>query len=81
MEKYNAIPHTKIPNVKNLNEDLRRLIEYGHKKERETVDNLFDKGLMIDLLTDYLSLVSEKELSHVLSVIVRETKNKKSKNN
>lgn len=79
IQSYNAVPHTKIKSEKSPNEDLRRLMEIGHKKEKETVGQLSDKGLNIDLLTNYLAISSETEMSHVLNTIVRETKEKKSK--
>ena len=84
MNKYNEVPHEKI-NSEKTNEMLRNMVEYGHKKERQIVDNLLAQESpdnfvkSIDFLTECLSSKSESELSHVLNVIVRETHLKKQK--
>lgn len=79
MNTYNEVPHSKIPKAP-LNELIRNMISYGHKKDKVIVNEIFDYVYQTGLspLTDLLATMDESELSKVLNVIVRETEKKKS---
>lgn len=83
MNEYNEVPHTKIP-INPMNEELRKMIEYGHKKEKDTAERIIDPITKLCLvshlspLIDILATTTDGELSHVLNYIVREIKRKKS---
>lgn len=78
MSEYNEVPHTKI-SIHPMNEELRKMVEYGHKKEKATVERIIDPIVYLNPLTDTLAAMTDGELSHVLNYIARETKRKKSK--
>ncbi len=80
MNEYNEVPHTKIP-INPMNEELRKMIEYGHKKEKATAERIIDPITHINPLTDTLATMTDGELSHVFNYIAREVKRKKSKKN